>query len=240
MAGGWIKLYWQTKDSAVGASALATGVWVHLLLRVSRVDRILPTGDRLGRGQVWFSERTLASELQVSRRLLRKFLVSFETLGMVKTEKRDRAGTVLTICQWGTYQNTRAKAEPQRYHSGTTAVPKRDHSGTTAVPKRDRNETHTEIPKSPKKERERECAASPQLAPLGGLDEVRAYWAHAGLKGKAGQFYDYNETRGWAGVKNWQAAARVWSSRQKDFDGEAMAGRIDLDLTIPAKTEAAR
>jgi hypothetical protein len=239
MDDGWIKLYRKVQESAAWQNGRAAALWVYILLRVSNRGAVLRNGTVLEAGQCLISQSKAAEWLETDRRIVAKILEGFVACGMIKTTKVRKVGTVVSVCKWKTYQGKAAeKCAPNVHQTRTKRAPSALNEYITGT--NDVHNVYIDLEGRRKREEGRELAASPQLAPLGGLDEVRAYWTHAGLKGKAGQFYDYNETRGWAGVKNWQAAARVWSSRQKDFDGEAMAGRIDLDLTIPAKTEAAR
>lgn len=52
--------------------------------------------------------------------------------------------------------------------------------------------------------------------------EVREYWRAEGLKGDPSSFFDHFESNGWkvsgkAPMKDWKAAARNWSRREKQF-----------------------
>lgn len=137
--GGWIKLYWKLKDSVAGSSAVSTGVWVHILLRVSHRPKVLRNGTKLEPGDVLLSEVRFAEEMGVSRKVMRRLINLFESEGMIEIRKRDRNGTRLSVCNWRTYQDSDGAKGQQRNRSETETGQQRNN-----------NEPQTESPKIPK------------------------------------------------------------------------------------------
>jgi len=55
------------------------------------------------------------------------------------------------------------------------------------------------------------------------LEEIKKFWLENTLNGNAEEFQSYYDSNGWRvgknPMKNWKAAARGWSSRQKQYQG---------------------
>ncbi len=69
-------------------------------------------------------------------------------------------------------------------------------------------------------EHEREGNRAPRRAHPK-LDEVKSFWSEANLKGLPEAFFNHFEANGWrtrtGPLRNWQAAARNWSLRERDI-----------------------
>ena len=125
--GGWIKVHRKLRDSIAGSSAIATGVWVHLLLRAAYRPVVLRNGRTLQPGEVLISEVSFAADLGVSRKVMRRLIALFVAERMIEVLKRDRNGTHLSICRWATYQDSREQKGQQRDSNGI----EREQKGNT-------------------------------------------------------------------------------------------------------------
>lgn len=208
MAEGWIKLYWKTTESLVGTSAVATGIWAHLLLRAAVRKRVLRNGQILNPGEVMISEVGFAADLDVSRKVMRRVLNLFAESGMIEVIKRDRNGTKLSISNWGAYQDF-----------GQPKGQQRDSNETATNIERDSNEHQTENPKIPKSPKKPKREGARFLRPS--IQDIQEFARAASLADLAPAFHDYYESNGWRvgrnPMKDWRAAYRGWCKRENGF-----------------------
>lgn len=195
---GWIKLYWKTKESLVGSNIIALGLWSHILLSVSRKDRILHNGELLKAGECIISAAQLAKDANLCKKTVQRYLQTFETSGAISVVKKSRNGTHLSVCNWRTYQEDL---------SGGVAKKSRNEPATS--PQRHRNAPQTENPKKGKK-RESGDRARPA-----DVNEVRRYCEERGNGVNPERFFDHYEANGWVQgrgkpVKDWKACVRTW------------------------------
>lgn len=225
MEDGWIKLYWKVKDSMAWGCGSSAALWVHILLSATKKKQVLPDGRVLKPGQCLLSQATISRWLGVNRKTVAKYIAAFESDGMIQVASADKKGTILTVCNFKSYQKSGTRAR-------TSSGQHRSRKSAASEQHRDSKSAHTESPES--RVQKRESSAPRQLArPAGGLEEAKAYWQHKRLRGSATDFYNYNQARGWKGVEDWTAAAELWSSREQTYAGKEMAGRRDVDLTMP-------
>jgi len=113
---GYIKLYRKVEDSAVWSEPEAfdfRSAWVDLLLRANhRKRRALFRGRTIviERGQVWTSEKKLADRWRWHRKRVRRFLRVLE-LEQALEQVSGQHGTIITICNYETYQGAIGKQE---------------------------------------------------------------------------------------------------------------------------------
>lgn len=146
---GYVLLHWSAKDSRQADSAQEFGVWCWFLTSAALKERTLPDGRTLQRGQLLTSCRALSDRLQVPRQTLNRYMQKWEREGAINRQEVGRSGTIVTLCNFDTYQ-------PFTNEVGTRA----SHEATASEPQDDRKVTHTEKPKKPKSPKKpKECAA---------------------------------------------------------------------------------
>lgn len=224
MDDGWFKVAWKTKDSPGCSSAVAMGVWMHLLCRVSRRDRTLRNGMMLLAGQAQISEVAFAADLDVSRKVMRRLLNLYVDLGMIEVTKRDRNGTAITVCNWRTY-NDSEKQKGQQRNSNETAT---EH-------KRNSKEHQTEIPKKERREEGKNKGASPRFVKPTSA-EVADYCRERNNGIDAEAFIAHYEAVNWkrgkgVAITDWKACVRTWEANRRDAPRGSPAAN-------PKKTEA--
>ena len=107
MAGGYVKLYRRSLESAVftqGSGALWR-LWTYLLLSANWKDRRLDDGTILRPGQLIRGYRGIATHLGWARSKVERWLRRLERMESIKIETR--TGTlaqVITISNWPLYQ----------------------------------------------------------------------------------------------------------------------------------------
>lgn len=235
---GWIKFYWKTKNSLAWSTGASAALWSHILLSTAHKRRVLKTGETIKAGDCIISQSKLSEWLGVNRKVVARLLKAFEADGMITVGKTGKNGTYLSVCGWRTYQKSGTRTGQQRRKNGTRTGQERDNKGATKAQQERNNGTQTKsIESRDKSPKRRESSASRKPArPPGGLEEVKAYWQQSKLKGSPSRFFDYNQAKGWAGIKDWTSSAKVWSDREGDFRSGDLSGRTDMDLTIPAET----
>lgn len=117
---GWIKLHKSIMNNWVWSDPVALKAWLDLLISVNYIDKkILFDGDlmTIERGQIMTSIRKLAEKWACTPRKANKLLQCFVNDEMV-TLKKTKRGTLLTVLNYGLYQDMRDTAD---YTASTTA-----------------------------------------------------------------------------------------------------------------------
>ena len=127
---GWISLnrelrqhwLWQDKPFTKGQA------WIDLLLLAQHTESKIPVKDKLielKRGDLLTQERTLVSSWGWSKTKVRSFLKLLENDSMI-VRKIDHKKTIITICNYESYQDTETKKEPKKNQKKTKKEPKKD------------------------------------------------------------------------------------------------------------------
>lgn len=130
--GGWISIHrqilqcdiWDTDEPYSKRDA-----WIYLLLKATRQDHILLIKNHaveLKRGEYCVSERYLATAWKWSRGRVKRYLELLEKLEMIKikkSEKQTTSETIISIVNYGFYQNQGDIDEPPTSHQQTTNEP---------------------------------------------------------------------------------------------------------------------
>jgi len=204
MAGDYLKLYRKLKDSRVGSDIRLTGFWVHLLMRTNW-RRSFFARREIFPGQLVFSQAKLAKELKMHRNTVARWLRLFEGWGMLTIEKRGHHFSVITICNWETYQGNDREA------------------GATRGATRGATETESCAPASATygaciqegEESKKGKNISPRLKNPS-LEEVEAYCRERANGIDPEAFHAFYEANGWVQgrsgkpIKNWKMAVITW------------------------------
>jgi len=121
---GFIKLHRSSLDSAVFQSPHSWKVWCWLLLNANWSHRQLKNGKVLEPGQLVISYDRMSRDLKCSKSTIFRVLRAMQTRCELVL-KPEPSGTVVTICQWSTYQDRKPEVE-------TIAERSRNDSGTIA------------------------------------------------------------------------------------------------------------
>lgn len=104
MAGDWLKMHRKIIESQAFSDPAIFRLWCYLLCRANyRVSYF--RGERIEVGQLAFSHRHLAGSLGVSHGALGRYLAKLQSWGNI-TVQSGRSFSVLTICNWETYQSS--------------------------------------------------------------------------------------------------------------------------------------
>ena len=127
---GWIsinramKLNWVWEDKPFSKGQ----AWIDLLFSAQHTETKVPTKTdfiQLKRGELLTQERTLMSNWGWSKTKVRTFLNMLEKDSMI-VRKKDQNKTVLSICNYNSYQDVETKKEPKKDQEKTKKKPKKD------------------------------------------------------------------------------------------------------------------
>ena len=160
-------------------------------------------------GRCYPSVRTLSQLLSTPVRTIHRQLARLEAAGVIRRQSRRGRATVYRLLGAGVETTPAATSgvEPVPNlaavcaESGTKAVP---HPAAKEYSENNTNEERWKKPRSP----------SDFFGP--GLPDVTALWIAEKLRGTPQRFHDYYAARGWRGIVDWRAAARLWSSRERE------------------------
>jgi len=225
-SGGWIKLHRKLADNELWLSEPFTRgqAWVDLLLLANHKTGIIRRRGiiiKVGRGQLAYSEESLAERWRWSKGKVRRFFSELAGQGMIsrqvaeiivepKTVLKNQAETVLKkisvnsliyIENYNQYQGNGTEDRTEEYTENGTEEP--------FVP----------IIEEIKKERGRK---SPTLAPehFPISDQMKAYAQKKGYTGDlqnlSERFLNYHRSKG-TRFSDWQAAFRNWILKEVEF-----------------------
>lgn len=110
---GWIKFHRRAVEGDIGSSGIQLAVWTTLLCWATRFEssvrwegqqRVIPPGT------VVTGNRELAGRLKFSKSSVYRAIAALRARDSIRTESGTR-GTLITICNWSTYQNLEAEVE---------------------------------------------------------------------------------------------------------------------------------
>lgn len=209
-----IKKHWLWKDSRVKTPFEA---WIDLLLRASHEDQKEPVGVDfivVKRGQVLTSQLQLSKEWFWSRKKVTHFLSSLQKDIMISV-KTTTKWSMITICNYESYQDRRTTKEQQRNNNGTTTehiqtletLKEEDSIGAEAPPKRPKSfKTWT------KDEFINELAQYKDYYPKDILNNFFKYWAEPSPSGR--MKFQMEKTWATAGrLETWSTNEDKWNRK---------------------------
>lgn len=214
---GYIKIWRKLQDSEVFADPHLWHLFSYLLIRANHTKQAIPvktgrgtTTVTLKPGQLLFGRKSAAERLQTPASSIRNRVRRLEAINCIEI-KPDTHFSIVTICNWGLYQQTNSKGGQAR---DTQRTPKGHPKDTEKNDNNDKND---------KKEEGRASAGSKFKKPS--RDELAAYIAEADLVVDPDAFLDYYESNGWrvsrAPMKDWKATCRGWSRRELNNNPDA-------------------
>ena len=208
---GWISLHRKIQDCFIwDEKPFSWGqAWIDLLLLANHEDKRIYFAGKMtviGRGQRITSIRILSERWGWSRHKTSDFLNLLEKENMI-IQKRDNKKTLVTIVNYGDYQDVTRKKEPQKSHKGATKEPLSDTN----------NNENNENNISPKGDiyMGTPVKAERYIIPPT-YEMVRDYCVERGNGIDPQTFIDFYQSKGWHVGKNkmkdWQASIRTWEN----------------------------
>lgn len=134
---GWISLYRSLKHHWVWSDPVKLKWWLIVLFEVNHRNNKVAIGYNLvecKRGQSLKSLRSWSSEFGVSVKSVVRFFDMLEKDEMIKREtvgKGQHSTTMLTVCNYDTYQNKKQEKETQEPHNGNATETQGQRNGGT-------------------------------------------------------------------------------------------------------------
>lgn len=141
---GWVCFYRRCLDSDIGRDAETLAIWVWILGRANWAESsdVRKRGNFvLAPGSLVTGFREIATALKVSKSKVERVLRLLAQTGRIRVESETR-GTVISVCNWGTYQSIGDQAGQVRDTNETRSGQDRDcieqKQGTTRNTRRSR------------------------------------------------------------------------------------------------------
>ncbi len=202
---GWIKLHRQFLEWEWYDEPNCLRVFLHCLLKANHKDKRY-RGDVIKRGTFVTSLEILSFELNLTVQQIRTVFDKLESTGEINRQS-NRRGTILSICNYNSYQNDEAKNNKQdnRKITGKQQTSNRKLTGT----KNEKNEKNEN-----------------NIIPT--LSEVEEYFKESNkidkshVKLEAENFINHYESLDWKRnrkkIKNWRLQASTWSNNYLKFN----------------------
>jgi len=200
---GWIRLdrsilnnpFWSSRNEPFTKAQ----AWIDLLLNANFKPGFFFVRDikvSLDRGQLGWSQLTMADRWGWDRKKVKRFLKTLEEERMV-TLQTTQLTTVVTICNYSKYQDLDSEEGQQK---GQQEDNRRPNKRTTDDP---------QLNKVTKKQSNKVRGFTPPTR-----DEAHAFFAEKGCAAEADCFMDHYLSNGWmvgkSKMKDWRAAGRNW------------------------------
>ena len=216
---GWIKLYrkiqedeiWDDDDPFDKRSA-----WIDLLLMANHKDKKCIFNGQVitvKAGQRITSIRNLAERWHWSTGRVIRYLKLLEELNKIE-RKSDKNKTLVTIVNYGFYQNCRnSDGDSDEYSDGYT-----DDTVTDTVTDTKQEIKNEKNDKNIKSERNETNVVKASVIPPP-IEWIEEYCKERNNGIDPQKFFDFYESKGWKvgkeKMKNWQACVRTWENRDK-------------------------
>ena len=230
---GFITLSRQLLDWRFAQFPYAVALWVQLIMRANWKDSWF-MGERIPRGSLATSMANLAEQTGMDERTVRRWLKKFEEDGQI-TRKATNRFTIINITNYRAFQDIPEDRVSERL---SEQMPEQV---SNQMPERVSEQvSNNRTKKQGNKETKKQVFIRPSL------DDVRQYARENSLSVDPERFYDYYEANGWtingkAQMKDWKAAMRNWSRREKDKPaGHVVIKKPDYILTDEEREERAK
>ena len=213
---GWIKLHRAINDNPLWLSEPfnRAQAWVDLILNANFAQgELCVRGNiiRINRGEIGWSELTMASRWRWSKGKVRRFLSYLEISGNIAQQK-SYITTVISICNYERYQGDGTADDTADRTADDTA------NGQQTI--HDIRRREEEEGKEVKKKRVKRAAfTAPEK-----WDVANFFIEKGSTKEEAGNFWHFYESKGWVigktKMKSWTSAAYRWISENKKREGK--------------------
>ena len=146
---GWIRIHRELETQDIFKESETLRVFIYLVFR-AMTDDIVFREVQIQRGQVVTTYRKLAAALNLSLRKLRTILSRLEATHYVthsKAHSGTHSFTVITICDYDSYQGSTKNARPNKRHNDTH-IERHDPEVSTLLHRKEDNTEKKSIEKS--------------------------------------------------------------------------------------------
>lgn len=210
---GWISLHRKIRDNWIWSDSEKLKAWIDILLEVNHGEKQIPFDGHMiniKRGQKLTSLRKMADRWGWSRNRVANFIELLIEAGMV-TAKRTRHGTLLTVVNYGFYQDTQ----------DTNRATKKDTNGATnRATNGATDEAQTIIINNESNKVNNFFSAGAQKKIPPARSDVEEYCRVNNYHMDVDGFMTYYNMNGWTlsggrKIQDWQAAVDYWHTNGK-------------------------
>ena len=207
MRRGFIVLWRKFTETSFYKDSYMVHLAIHLILMANHEPRKFTMSGQeqtLERGQHLTGRKRLSDDLNIPEATIARKIKILEKIGFL-TLKTNNKFTIITICNYGRYQNIKNNNDTT---SDTT-------SGQPVIQRADTNNNTTTITTN---NHIQEGNNHPHIFIKPSLDELKIFCKERNLPVDVDKFFDYYTSNGWrvgrGPMRNWQAACRNWSRNE--------------------------
>lgn len=218
---GWISLHRKTLENPyIMKDSDHLAIWCYLLLKATHKSYKSIFGKSkitLKKGQLIIGRKKIADDLGINESKIERVLKCFESEQQIEQQKNTK-GRLITILNWGMYQNNEQQFEQQMNNKRTTNE-QQMNTNNNVINKQCNNIINNN--KKEKKNSEGENKGN-CVAPTHTLSSIIAYGKELGATEEYCQkFFNYYESIGWVNgngirIKNWKLTFNNWFNKDKD------------------------
>ena len=229
---GWICLHRDIVDHWIYKDAENLKAWIDLLMLANIENKKFMINDSMilcKRGQLAYSQLTLAERWKWSRQNVRTFLAKLSADKMISIFSTNKT-TIITICNYSLYQDYSPANQPTANQQLTNSQPTANQQLTTTKQynnktiKQLNNKTINNISFEPENGSQEESKKKNPNFQKPTLEEIENHIIEKKLSINASTFYLHYETNGWMVGKNkmkcWKSALSGWDSRQRSSQAQ--------------------
>jgi len=206
---GWVKLHRKAIENGWLKNHNMWIFWTYCLLKASHKRHKHLVGFRqieLAPGQFVFGRKIASIETGLSEQAVRTCLENFKKLGNITSTSTNKY-TLVTIVNWGLYQDTNQETNQQPNQKVTSNQPAGNQQVTT--------NKNVRMKECKNKERGGKKFTLPSI------DEISSYMKKLGIPDHAfmaERFFHFYQAKGWMigknKMKNWKSACVTWKKRE--------------------------
>jgi E3 ubiquitin-protein ligase DOA10 len=206
---GWIKLHRKMEDWEWSSNPVILALFIHLLLMANYEEKrwqgiLIPVGSFIT------SIVKLSVLVGVSQQKMRTALKKLESTGEISMKSTNRF-TMITVCKYDSYQS-KEDTEQQTNNKRITNKQQTNNKQITNKQQTNNNNIRNKEIKNIRSKEYNNIISKKFIKPT--LLEIEEYCKERNNDVDAGNFFDYNESKGWivgkAPMKDWRAAVRTW------------------------------
>ena len=205
---GWISLHRKIRDNWIWSDSEKLKAWIDILLEVNHGEKQFPFDGHMitiKRGQKLTSLRKMADRWGWSRNRVANFIELLIEAGMV-TAKRTRHGTLLTVVNYGFYQDAQ---DTNKATNGATN--EATDEAQTIIINNESNKVNNFL----------SAAAQKKIPPA--RSDVEEYCRQKNYHIDLTEFFSYYDLHDWTlgngrKITNWTAAVDYWSNKGKKLE----------------------
>lgn len=216
---GWISLYRKTLENPyIMKDSDHLAIWCYLLLKATHKSYKSIFGKSkitLKKGQLIIGRKKIADDLGINESKIERVLKCFESEQQIEQQKNTK-GRLITILNWGMYQNNEQQFEQQMNNKRTTSEQQMNTNNNVIIEQYNNVINNKDNKKNSERENKGNC-----VAPTHTLSSIIVYGKELGVNEEyCEKFFNHYESIGWVNgngleIKNWKLVFNNWVNKDK-------------------------